>query len=79
MVLAKRYSDIKHASKALIVELAVVCSSNLSMTWWIGATIWAKIFRPGLFELRRHLQDNWGRSPNPLNKDQELVMAITPT
>ena len=44
MVLVKRHSNIKHASKALIVELAVVCSNNLSMTWWIGATIWPRFF-----------------------------------
>ena len=41
MVLAKRYGDRKHVSKALIVELAVAYGYNSSSIWWIGA-----MFRP---------------------------------
>ena len=76
VVLAKRYGDRKHVSKALIVELAVAYGYNSSSIWWIETMFQPQNSGPGLCGLHCCCQGNRG-PPNPLDKVRDKVMAIT--
>ena len=74
----KRQGDRRRIPKGLITELAAAYGCNSRSIQRIGVAFRAQIMGPGLFDLHRHYQGNYGRPPNPVDKVREKVMAITP-